>query len=168
MNRVAKVTALVVATLLGLWALWAFREPALLFLLSLVVAAAARAPVDYLACRGLPKAVALAGVYLAGGLAAAGFIVASIYVVNGELGRAADDFKRLYEYAAGHSWVVSWIERAAGRRLPPADELLTALIGRHGEQAVRLAVSMVFGMLNLVVEGVFVIVLSLYWTIDRE
>ena len=64
MTHLAKVTALVVATLLGLAALWEFRDPALIFLLSLVVAAAARAPVDYLAGRGLPKSLALAGIYV--------------------------------------------------------------------------------------------------------
>ena len=61
MTQLAKTAALVVATLLGLAALWEFRHPVLIFLLSLIVAAAARAPVDYLAARGLPRSVALAG-----------------------------------------------------------------------------------------------------------
>ena len=167
MTRLAKVTAAVVATLLGLAALWEFRDPALIFLLSLVVAAAARAPVDYLAGRGLPKSVALAGVYVVSVLVVAGLVLAAIYLVSGELGRATDDFKRLYEYAAGHSSAVLWIERTVGERLPPADELLTALVGRHGEQAVRLVLGTAFGVVSAVVDVVFVIVLSIYWAIDR-
>ena len=163
MTRLAKATAAVVATLLGLAALWEFRDPVLIFLLSLVVAAAARAPVDYLAGRGLPKSAALAAVYVAGLLVVAGLVVAAIYLVSGELGRATDDFKELYEYAAGHSSAVLWIERTAGERLPPADELLTALVGRHGEQAVRLVLGTAFGVVSAAVDVVFVIVLSIYW-----
>ena len=120
MTHLAKATALVVATLLGLAALWEFRGPALIFLLSLVVAAAAREPVDYLAGRGLPRSVALAGIYVVSMLVVAGLVLAAIYLVSGELGRAADDFKRLYEYAAGHSSAVLWIERSsASDCLPP-------------------------------------------------
>ena len=167
MTRLAKVTAIVVATLLGLAALWEFRDPVLIFLLSLVVAAAARAPVDYLAGRGLPKSVALAGVYVVSLLARCGPCLAAIYLVSGELGRAAGDFKRLYEYATGHSSAMLWIERTVGERLPPADELLTALVGRHGEQAVRLVLGTAFGVVSAVVDVVFVIVLSIYWAIDR-
>jgi predicted PurR-regulated permease PerM len=167
MTRLAKATAAVVATLLGLAALWEFRDPVLIFLLSLVVAAAARAPTEYLAGHGLPKSAALAAVYVAGLLVVAGLVVAAIYLVSGELGRATDDFKELYEYAASHSSAVVWIERTAGERLPRVDELLTALAGRHGEQAVRLALGTAFGVVSAAVDVVFVIALSIYWAIDR-
>ena len=60
-----------------------------------------------------------------------------------------------------------WIERTVGERLPPADELLTALVGRHGEQAVRLVLGTAFGVVGAVVDVVFVIVLSIYWAVDR-
>lgn len=167
MTRLAKVTALVVATLLGLAALWEFRGPVLIFVLSLVVAAAARDPADYLIERGVPKSMALGGIYLLGLLVVAGLGVAAIYLVSGELSRAADDFKRLYDYATGHSSALPWIERTVGERLPPAAELLTALVGRHGEQAVRLALGTAFGVASAVVDAVFVVVLSLYWAVDH-
>lgn len=168
MTGLAKVTALVVATLLGLAVLWEFRGAALIFLLSLAFAAAARAPIDYLGGLGLPKSVALAGVYAAGLLVVAGFVAAAIYLVSGELSQATDDFKRLYDCAGGHSSAVVWIERTVGERLPPADELLTALVGRHGEQAVRLVLGTAFRLVTAVVDVVLAIVLSIYWAIDRE
>jgi predicted PurR-regulated permease PerM len=168
MTHLAKVTTLVVATLLGLVALWEFRDPALIFLLSLVVAAAAREPVDFLTGRGLPRSVALAGLYVLSILGVAGFLLAAIYLVSGELARAAADFKRLYEYATEHSSAVLWIERTLGERLPLADELLTALVGHHGEQAVRFVLGTAFGVVSAVVDTVFVIVLSIYWAADRE
>ena len=167
MTDLAKVTALVVATLLGLAALWEFRDPALIFLLSLVVAAAARAPVDYLTGHGLPKSLALAGIYGVGLSLVAGLGLLATYLVSGELGRATGDYKRLYEYATGHSSAVLWIEHTVGERLPPADELLTGLVGHHGEQAVRLALGTAFGVVSAVVDIVFMIVLSIYWAVDR-
>ncbi len=167
MTHLAKVTAIAVATLLGLAALWKFRDPMLIFLLSLVVAAAARAPLDYLTGRGLPKSLALAGIYLVSLLAVASLVLTAVYLGSGEVGRATGDFQRLYDYATGHSSAVLWIERTVGERWPPADELLTALVGRHGEQAVRLALGTAFGLVSAVVDLVFVIVLSIYWAIDR-
>ena len=167
MTHLAKVTAIVLATLLGLAAVWEFRHVALIFLLSLVVAAAARAPVDYLAGRGLPKGAALAGFYAVSVLIVAGLVLAAIYLASGELGRAAGDFKRLYAYVTGHSSAAFWIERTVGEQWPPAEELLTALIGRHGDQAIRFLLGTAFGLVSAVVDVVFVIVLSIYWTIDR-
>ncbi len=167
MTHLAKVTALVVATLLGLAALWEFRNPALIFLLSLIVAAAAREPVDYLAGRGLPRSVALAAVYVVSVLVVAGLVLAAICLVSGELGRAADDFQRLYEYATKHSSAVHWIEHTVGERFPPPEILLTTLVGHHGEQAVRLVLGTAFGVVSTVVDVVFVIVLSIYWAADR-
>ena len=167
MIRLAKVTALVLATLLGVVALWELRGPLLIFLLSLVVAAAARVPVDYLIHRGLPKSVALAATYGVGLLVLAGLLLATIYLVSGELPRATADFKRFYDYMADHAASLPWIERAVSHRLPPADELLTALVGRHGEQAARLVLGTAFGVLSAAIDVVLVVVLSVYWTIDR-
>ncbi|MGA2253421.1 MAG: hypothetical protein ABSG53_02070, partial [Thermoguttaceae bacterium] len=90
MTGLAKATAIVAATLLGLAMLWELRGPVLVLLLSLVVAAAARAPVVYLVGRGLPKSVALAGVYLGSLLVLTGLMVAAICLVSGELRQAAE------------------------------------------------------------------------------
>jgi predicted PurR-regulated permease PerM len=165
--RLAKVTALVLATILGLVALWELRGPLLIFLLSLVVAAAARVPVDSLIRLGLPKSVALAATYGLGLLTLAGLLVAVLFLLSGELPRATEDFKRLYDDAARHVASVPWIRRVVNERLPPADQLLTTLVGRHGEQAARLVLGTAFGVLSAGVDVVFVIVLSIYWTIDH-
>ena len=61
MIRLARATALILATLMGLAILWELRGPVWMFLLSLLVAAAARGPVDYLIGLGLPKSRGLGG-----------------------------------------------------------------------------------------------------------
>jgi len=168
MSSLARATALIVATLLGLAALWELSGPVLVLLVSLVIAAAARAPLDYLIARGLPKSVALAGACLVSLLVLVGLTFAASYLVSGELGQIAGDFKRLYDYAASHSSSVPWLQRAVNERMPPAEELLTDVVGNHGEQAVRLVLGTAFGLVGAVIDVVIVIVMSIYWTIDRE
>ena len=168
MTRLAKATAIVAATLLGLATLWELRGPVLVLLLSLIVAAAARTPVDYLAGRGLPK-IRGAGRNLRGELADPGGP------------RAGNDLPGERRAWAGRRRISddSTIMPPSTRRpcpgssawpttSPPADELLTALVGQHGEQAVRLVLGTAFGILSAVIDVVFVVVLSIYWTIDRE
>jgi putative permease len=168
MTRLAKATAIIAATLLGVAALWELSGPVLVLLISLVVAAAARAPVDHLISLGVPKLPSLGGIYLLGLVTLAGVMLAAIYLVSGELGRAADDFQRLYQCVANHSSSVPWLEHNLKERLPPARELLTAVVGNHGEQAFRLVLGTAFGLVGSLIDFVFVIVLSIYWTIDRE
>ena len=168
MTRLAKVTAIVVATLLGLATLWELRGPVLVLLLSVIVAAAVRTPADYLAGRGLPKSMALAGTYLVCLLLPAAIVLATIYLVGGELRQATEDFRRMYDYVAKHSSSVPWLECIAKEHAPPVEELLSELAGRHGEQAARLFLGTAFGIMSTVIDGIFVVVLSIYWTIDRE
>ena len=52
--------------------------------------------------------------------------------------------------------------------IPSATELLTVLLGNHGEQAVRLVLGTAFSVLRSAINVVFVVVLSIYWTIDSE
>ena len=84
---------------------------------------------------------------MAGFLVLAVLTVAVGYLASDELSRAGEDFRQLYEYSTRHSSPVLWIEHVAGVRMPPADELLTALLGRHGGQAVRLVLGTAFGAL---------------------
>ena len=167
MIGLAKSIAFVLTTLVGLAVLWELRGPVLIFVLSLVVAAAARAPVDHLIRRGVPKSLAVAVIYLLGLLAVAGLAAAAACLVRGELGRVAEDFQRLYRYTAAHASSVPWLERTVTAKLPSAEELLTALLGGHGEQALRLVLGTAFGVLGTAVDILFVVVLSIYWTIDR-
>ena len=83
------------------------------------------------------------------------------------MGRAARDFKQLYDYAAAHRSTIPWVEHILGVHLPPADELLTVLAGNHGEQAIRLVLGTAFGLVSSAVDATFVIVLSIYWAVDR-
>ena len=85
-----------------------------------------------------------------------------------ELRQAQDDFTKLYDYAASHSTLAPWIERALKEPIPLAEELLTKLVGNHGEQAFRILLGTAFSLFSALIDAVFVVVLSIYWTIDRE
>lgn len=64
MRQIAWYTAIVLATLAGLFILWEFREALLLFMLSLAIAAAFRPLIDFFTGRRLPRGVALLLAYL--------------------------------------------------------------------------------------------------------
>jgi predicted PurR-regulated permease PerM len=166
--RIAKMTALIVATLIGLGALWELRGPALVLLLSLIAAAAARSPIDFLVRHGLPTSVALAGTYLVGLLVISGLIVTAVYLASGELRYIAEDFERLYDFITTRSLAAPWLQRVINQRLPSAEEMLAALVGSHGEQAARIILGTAFGVFSSVIDLVFIVVLSIYWTIDRS
>ena len=168
MIRVAKTTALVMATLVGIWILWKFREPVRSF--SALAGCGRRRPrPDRASGRPWPAQVlVLAAVYVAGGLVVGGLSLAAVYLVSDELPHAAKDFQRLYGYLANHALAVGWIKRLLGDHLPDADELLMTLVGRHGEQAIGLVVGTAFGLASAILEVLFVFVLSIYWALDRE
>ena len=100
MTHLARSTALVLLTLGGLALVWLFREPILIFLVALFLAASLRPPIDRLKRRGLSPTVSLAFVY---GMLAIG-IVALMLLVIGPLDRNVQDLiNRLalaYEQAA--------------------------------------------------------------------
>src|SRR5208283_1890555 len=153
MIRLARATAIIVSTLLGVALLWQLSGPVLVFLVSLAVAAAARGPVEYLSSRGLPAMAALAGTYIFGLLALGGLLALAICLASGEIGLVTKDFQRFYDYAADHSSYSPRIEQTLNEHLPPADELLKVVVGRHGEQAVRLVLGTAFGLLSAVVDS---------------
>jgi len=166
--RLAKATAIVVATLLGLATLWQLRGPVLMLLLSLVVAAAVRAPVDYLVGRGLPKSIALAVTYLVCLLIPTSILLAAVYMITGELGRVAEDFKRVHNYAARHMSSAPAIERIFNGQVPSSDAMLSRLVGQHGVLAIRLVLGTAFGVFGSVIDAGFIVVLSVYWTINGD
>jgi putative permease len=168
MTRVAKVTALIAGTLFCLAALWELSGPLCVFLISLVVAAAARSPVDGLILRGMPKPIALAAVYFVALLALTVIFVVVLYRMNSELSHVREDFQKLGEYGWSHWPLLPRIEEAFNQRLPPVEDLAAALVGNHGELLARLVMGTAFGLLGAVIDTLFVIVLSIYWTIDRE
>jgi predicted PurR-regulated permease PerM len=166
-KRLAIVTAVVLATLVAVVVLWEFRVAAVLFFFSLGLAAALRPLIDSLARSGLPKRVGLAGTYAIGIAAIGGalYFVATLFI--GEIHRASDDMVQVHERIAADWPSGTWFQRTVARRIPPPEEVYGALAGRQGRGVLEAVLGTFFDLMEFVVNVIVVIVLSIYWTLDR-
>ena len=165
--RVAINTAAVLATLLGLALVVLFRQALLIFLLSLIVSAAIRPAIELLIARGLGPTVATITAYL--------LLLGTLVLAAGGMGerlladieRAGTDLVNTYDYMTREWPHGAWLERQIASELPPKDKLLTSLAGRHGLQTLQSVGGLTFGAASIVVDLVFVLMLSVYWSLDR-
>ncbi len=94
MTRIALNIATVFATLTGLAVLWEFRGAALIFCLSLALAAAARPAIEFFVARRYPLAVGVAATYLP----LLGIIGVLVFLSASRIG---DEFNRMVQDADG-------------------------------------------------------------------
>jgi putative permease len=170
---VARIAAVSLATMMCAALLWNFRGAALLFLLSLVVAAAVRPFVDALEPR-LGRGLALAVTYISG----LGVLATFLYVVShatlGEIETVFDGLSRGYERlrAAGDSLnAVNPVNPILGfvvRRLPPATEMGKLMGTERLSALVTQLLGVTLNILDLAGRILIVVALSLYWSSSRE
>ncbi len=167
MIRLALYTAVAIATLAAAAMVWQFRGAIVIFFVSLGVAAAVRPLIDGMARSGLPRVLGLAGTYLLGLV-----VVILLAVVGGnllltDLHRASEDFVAVHD-AVTRNWPEgNWLQQAVARRIPSPDELFSAFAGEQGAKIAETALGTAFGVVETVVNVIVILVLSIYWSIDR-
>lgn len=167
MRRLALATAVVLGTLVGLYILWELRSVVLVFFLSLWTAAAVRPAIDALRQRGFKRSLSLGIVYGSGVLGLIALTLLTAVPLANELQRLGDDAVASYEHlteewANGPPW-----QKTLAQRLPDPEQLFDDLFRRRAADTLWSALGITFGLLGIVVNLVIVIVLSLYWAIDR-
>jgi predicted PurR-regulated permease PerM len=166
-TKVAPITFVVLATLLGVALLWALRGAVVLFALSLALSAALRPIVDHLTERGWSQSLAMATVYIATVLDAAvlAYVLGAQAIV--ELPRAASELLTAYELAA-RTWPRAGEFRAfVAEHMPPPGELDKLLAGVAPGLA-RGAVGSTLSVLDLLGSALAVLALSIYWGANRN
>jgi predicted PurR-regulated permease PerM len=164
LKRIAWYTTLVLLTITGLIILWQFRQALLLFLLSLVTAAAFRPLIDYFIRLKLPRGLSLALSYLIIlGLAAGVLRMISGPLIH-EIEQATNQFATSY-VAIQAGWPDSEVpfQQMVGNLLPPPEELLggfTEVEGLQGLLGVTTDLISLLGSLGLI------LIFSLYWSAD--
>lgn len=168
MKRLAGYTAVVLATLGAFVILWQFRSVLILFVLSLVVAAAVRPLLSRLVDIGIPAAIALLLIYLVGlsGLAL------TIYLIAGQL---VDELRLLSNYLVVlyDRTYVTWqagtpFQDAVASRLPRPGELSEFVTSPEGLQFVQAAMGFTQGLAAGIGGLALIIVLSIYWSADQN
>jgi len=168
MKRLAFYVLVIAVTVAVLILLWQFRSVLLLLLLSLMLAAALRPSADFLKSRGLPVSLSWLLVYL--GLFA--FVGLAIYLLGGhlmdELQKLSNYLVMLYDFTY-RSWSGgSGIQQAIIQRLPPPDQLPEVVAGPSGLSILRLVFGVGQNVVTVAASLLIIIVLSLYWSTDRQ
>lgn len=167
MRRLARNFAVVLATICLAAVLWQIREGVVLFVLSLAIAAAVRPTVDLLVQRRWPKHAALVLTYLAGVALVAVLLLALHNPLTSEARRASNALLADYERLTS-SWAEGTVlERALTSRLPPTGELSEAISGERGLALAQTALGFTWNLFENVVRVILVLVLSIYWSLDR-
>ena len=167
MKRTAVNAAIVLASLTGLYLLWQMRKAAMLFLLSLGVAAALRPAVRTLASRGAPQWLAIAIAYLVALSVPAALLLFVGPAVIAEMRTVAEDVARGYDEIRD-----GWMREAAWRRnivarVPTPEQLYQALVGETGVGLLSAILGATFSAFGVAIDFVLMIFLSVYWSIDR-
>jgi len=191
MRQLAITTALVLATLAGLAVLWELRGAVLIFFLSLGTSAALRPAIDRLHAWGLPKTLGLALTYVGCVVAFAGLALALVFPLAADVQKLGHDFRDAYQKIS-ETWTAgSPVQRAIASRLPSWNDLEhiswgvkspallqtdsppekqtanTATAGWWTTSAVQTVLGVTWGFFGTLLNVLIIVVLSLYWSIDR-
>jgi putative permease len=167
MTRLALNTVIVLAVLTGVYVVWQLRAAAVLFVLSLAVAASLRPLIEWLARRGLPRMAALLIAYslVFGAMGAFGFYASGPLVAQAQ--RLGDDFVAAYQAVYEQGRIAGGEKRTFAPRLPPPDDFLAAMSGEQGAALLQTAVGATFTLFAMAVDFVIVLFLGVYWSIDQ-
>lgn len=166
MSRLARYTAVVIATLTVLMLLWQFREVVFLFLFSLFVAAALRPLINRLVQRGFSLGQGMLITYLSGllMLLLAGFLFGPTLTVElQEMGdRAALALELVHpRWVEGELW-----QQAIANRLPSASQL-AKILTEESDSVARILLGVAQSLVTFLAAVVIVLVLGIYWSVDQ-
>lgn len=167
-GRVAATTALVLATLGVTFIVLRLSEVVIFAILSIIFAAALRAPMLWLEQRIRSRSAAILLLY------ALIFVVLALggYAFGGPLGsdltQAGERFPALYDTMI-RTWQTSgvgWRENVAAN-LPSTDEII-ATIGENGAAIAYQLAGVTYNIANVLILSVAILTLTFYWLVDED
>ncbi len=168
MKRFAVSVLLVFAILLLAIILWRISSIIVLFLVSLAIAAAARAPIEGLMDRGIPRPLAVLAVYafILLAIVALGYFL--FMAVGRELGTVSEDLTTIYRTLATR-WGGGILQNspALAASLPAPEQLGQMLAQGEFNGALRDVAGFTTGLADFLTHAGIAFVVSIYWTSDR-
>lgn len=162
MKRLAYILIGVLSTLTLILITWQLRSIVLLFLVSLAIAAAMNAPIQYLIHLRLSQTVALLVAYFLVISSLLLLVTALSGPLIGELDRIAQDIIRVYEQSSA-TWSESFLAL-----LPTSDVVAAFLSGAPGASPFAGVVDVTQNTINLLSQLLLAIVISVYWAADSQ
>jgi putative permease len=167
-SRLAGYTALVLATLTVAYVIYQLNQVVLLFVLSIILAAALRAPMLSLQRRRIPRGGAILLLYLLILSVFGAYLIMVSQPLRAELRQAGQRFPVLYDSLV-RRWQNSdqqWQQTVAAE-LPLTPEIL-ASIDERGPQIAYRVVGATYDVLNIAISIVAILTLTFYWLIDED
>ena len=166
MRQVAWLATVAMTTLSAVVLLWRFNSEVILFVVSLVVAAALRPLIARLALRGLHPALAALLVFATG----VGIVVVLVLAVSNtfiaEMGQAsaaiASSYVAIKEQGASGSGILGAISQA----LPPLDQLYAVASSAEGSAEITSFLGATTGLLDALSKLVLILIVSIYLSVD--
>lgn len=167
-KRIAGYTALVLATLATVYVVYRLGQVVLLFVLSIILAAALRTPMLRLQRRRIPRGGAILLLYLmilvvlGGGIALLGGPLVNELTEAGRLFPPRyDRFVRVLEQSP-QTW-----QQSIAATLPKTEEII-ASVGQNGPQVAYQVVGVSYSLANLVISLLAILTLTFYWLVDED
>lgn len=168
MKRFTLLVAVVFAVGLVLVLAWRLSDIILMFIASLAVAATLRAPIEWLAARRVPRALATALMYLGligGGL---GLFILLYETLGDELGALSEELSVIY---ARMGQLLSGFRGEYGSaitaRFPTPEQLTQLLTDSNVGDMERAVLGAGQSVARTLTDAVLALILSIYWTADR-
>jgi predicted PurR-regulated permease PerM len=167
MKRIALNTVYVLATLAIAFLFYQFQHAVVLFLISVALAAAVRAPSQRLSRPKIPYSLSLIIVYI-GSL---GVIIAIIALITpsiiSDLGSLINSATKTYQ-----TILVTWpygsmIQQAIVRQMPPMEDVTRLFSGSGATNTLSTLLGVTASSLSGLSESLIVIILSIYWSMDQ-
>ena len=168
MNRPLRVVTLVLATLAGVLLLWQFRDVVVLFLLALSLSAALGRPIAYLVRKGVPRLAAIILVYGAV-LALAGALIYGVgnsLIVEAQV--AGNGYAEAVRYIRTTWGAESPWQQFIANQVPDPADILAVLQSGQSLQLAQAGLGFTLGFLGILTQVMLMLVLSVYWSIDRD
>lgn len=168
MKRVVVYAVVVLSTLALLFLIWYFRTVIIFFILSLFVAAAARPIISRLTEYGIPLTLSIILTYAL----SLGLVVIWLFIINqsflNELQGLVNQIAATYEIIQP-VWAEEGtaFQQAIAGRLPPPPQLYEALAAEDGALLAQSLFAVVRSIGSVLAGIAIVLVLSIYWSIDR-
>ena len=168
MKHLARVTAIILLTVGIAFLALRFSSAVLLFVMSLILAAAVRPFAARLNQRGLSRGLAYALTYLFVLLLTVSLLVVIVPRLINELQRAGDDLLQSYSlirlnWPRGSVW-----QQQIASELPTRQALLDSFAGQRGTEIVNTVIGFSTSVFDVLAQLVVVLSLSLYWASDQQ
>lgn len=168
MKRIATIVAVILGVITLFVVTWQLRRIVVLFIISLTIAGVARAPIESLMKRRIPRGFATAIVYAIGVLGLIGLIYALSLPLSHEVQQMAQDMNTVYGRLQRQWLTGQGFGSVLTSRLPSADQLAAFLGGNDGTTSLATtAIEFTGNLVENISELLISIILSMYWATDE-